>query len=126
MKVAIERDGLFGTLEGRLAVAALRWSADGRDTVALAEMAHLLHEGEGQPTWFEESFNDDRIEAITALVPIASELRSIGDNGVHKTPLEHFDAVLTRGGVCRAVLRWGHAEDRLLNLEELPYARRDI
>jgi ATP-dependent exoDNAse (exonuclease V) beta subunit len=119
LKVAIERDGLFGTLEARLALAALRWCADPRDTVALAELAHLLHEGPKQPAWFEASLQDDRVEAIAALVPLSDDLRTLADNGVHKTPLEFVDAVLTLGGVSKAIRRWGNAEDRLLNLEAL-------
>ena len=119
LKVAIERDGLFGALEGRLATAALRWCADMRDSVALAELAHLLHEGDDQPPWFEASLGGDAIAAISPLVPIIGDLREIAENGVHKTPLEFFDAVLASGGVSRAVLRWGHADERLLNLEQL-------
>jgi ATP-dependent helicase/nuclease subunit A len=46
LKVAIERGGLFGTPEVQLALAALRWCADQRDSLALAELAHLLHEGD--------------------------------------------------------------------------------
>jgi ATP-dependent exoDNAse (exonuclease V) beta subunit len=119
LKVAIEREGLFETPEGRLAMCALRWCADRRDTVALAELAHLLDDGEEQPAWFEASLGDDRIEALSALVPIAANLRSIAENGVHKTPLEFLDAVLTYGGVSKAIMKWGKIEDRLLNLEEL-------
>lgn len=119
MKVAIERSGLFGTLETRLAIAALRWCADRRDTVALAELAHLLHEGPNQPAWFEASLQEDRADAIAALVPLSSDLAAIAENGVHKTPLEYFDAVLTLGGVYKAIMRWGQVEDRLLNFEEL-------
>jgi ATP-dependent exoDNAse (exonuclease V) beta subunit len=59
LRVAIERDGLFGTPEARLALAALKWCADMRDSVALAELAHLLHEGEQQPAWFEASLGGD-------------------------------------------------------------------
>ena len=119
LKVAIERGGLFGTLEARLALAALRWCADRRDTLALAELAHLLHEGPEQPAWFEASLQDDRAEAIAALVPLSDDLRALADNGVHKTPLEFVDAVLTLGGVSKAIRRWGNVEDRLLNLEAL-------
>jgi ATP-dependent helicase/nuclease subunit A len=119
LKVAIERGGLFGTLEGRLALAALRWCADARDTVALAELAHLLSETSDQPGWFQAALTDDKIDALRAFVPIADDLRAVAENGVHKTPLEFLDAVLIRGGVCKAVLRWGSAEDRMLNLEEL-------
>jgi ATP-dependent helicase/nuclease subunit A len=119
MKVAIERGGLFGMLEIRLALAALRWCADRRDTVALAELAHLLHDGADQPAWFEASLEDDRLEAIEALVPLAVDLRAVADAGVHKTPLEFLDAVLAAGGVANSIRRWGTPEDRLLNLEVL-------
>ena len=119
LKVAIERNDLFGTPEARLALAALRWCADMRDSVALAELAHLLHEGETQPAWFEASLAGDPIDRIAPLVPIAENLRAVAAGGVHMTPLEFFDAVLVRGGVARSVLRWGWPDDRLLNLEQL-------
>jgi ATP-dependent exoDNAse (exonuclease V) beta subunit len=90
-----------------------------RDSVALAELAHLLHEGEAQPAWFEASLAGDAIERIEPLVPIAADLRAVAAGGAHKTPLEFFDAVLVRGGVSRSVLRWGWPDDRLLNLEQL-------
>jgi len=57
--------------------------------------------------------------AIAALVPLTKDLVAIAENGVHKTPLEYFDAVLTLGGVTKTILRWGRVEDRLLNLEAL-------
>ena len=102
-----------------MATAALRWCADRRDTVALAELAHLLHEGSGQPAWFEASLHEHGADAIAALVPLTKDLVAIAENGVHKTPLEYFDAVLTLGGVTKTILRWGRVEDRLLNLEAL-------
>lgn len=119
LKVAIERGGLFGTVEGRLAFAALRWCADMRDTVALAELAQLLHRGDAQPDWFEASLHVQSIEVLEALVPIAPKLRAVAEGGVHRTPLEYLDAVLVLGGVGKAVSRWGQVEDRMLNLEEL-------
>jgi len=119
IKVAIARGGLFGTLEGRLALAALRWCADQRDLLALAELAHLLHKGSRQPAWFEACLGDDRAEAIEALVPLAPALRAIAENHVRMTPVEFVDAVLLRGGIMDAISRWGDAEDRLLNLEAL-------
>jgi ATP-dependent exoDNAse (exonuclease V) beta subunit len=119
LKVAIKRDGLFGTLECRLALAALRWCADRRDGVALAEMAHLFGNGEGQPAWFEASLEEDGLARIEAMVPIAKSLRDVAEGGRHKTPLEFLDAVLGAGGVSQAILRWGAIDDRLLNLEAL-------
>ena len=119
VKVALERDGLFGTLEARLALAALRWCADQRDTLALAEMAHLLHSGEDQPAWFEASLDPDSVDALTALVPMAEDLRAVAASSAHKSPLEFADAVLTAGGIADAVRRWGDGADRLLNLEAL-------
>ena len=119
LKVAIERDGLFGTPEARLALAALRWCADQRDTLALAEIAHLLHAGDGQPEWFEASLEDGGHEALAAFVPMAEDLRAIAKSSAHKSPMEFADAVLAAGGISDAVRRWGNGPDRLLNLEAL-------
>jgi len=119
LKVALERGGLFGTPEVRLALAALRWCADQRDTLALAELAHLLHASETQPDWLEASLDPAPLEALSLLVPMAEDLRAIAETGAHKSPMEFADAVLTAGGIADAVRRWGDAPDRLLNLEAL-------
>jgi ATP-dependent helicase/nuclease subunit A len=119
LKVAIERGGLFGTPEVRLALAALRWCADQRDSLALAELAHLLHEDDDQPAWFEASLQDDGREALATLVPMAADLHEIAKRTTHQSPLEFVDSVLTRGGISDALRRWGNIEDRLLNLEAL-------
>lgn len=119
LKVALERGGLFGAPEVRLALAALRWCADQRDTLALAEIANLLHVGEGQPEWFEAALEDGGKEGLVALVPMAEELRAIAKGGAHKSPQEFADAVLVAGGIADAIRRWGNAPDRLLNLDAL-------
>lgn len=116
LKVALERDGLFGTPEVKLAFAALRWCADQRDSLALAEMANLLHVGVEQPDWFEASL-EDGADALAALVPMADDLRAIAKAGGHKSPQEFADAVLAAGGVADAVRRWGNSSERLDNLE---------
>lgn len=118
LKVALERGGLFGTPEVRLAVAALRWCADRRDSLALAEMAGLLHVGDDQPAWFEASLAGDPA-ALIPLVPIAAALEAVAAGGAHATPLEFIDAVLIAGGVGEVVRRWGDAAGRLANLEAL-------
>ncbi len=119
LKVALERGGLFGAPEVRLALAALRWCADQRDTLALAEIANLLHVGDCQPEWFEAALEDDAKESLAALVPMAEELRLIAKGGAHKSPQEFADAVLVAGGIADAIRRWGNAPDRLLNLDAL-------
>ena len=119
LKVALERDGLFGAPEVKLALAALRWCADQRDSLALAEMAHLLHSGYEQPEWFAASLEDGSHEALAALVPIAENLRAVAKTSAHKSPAEFADAVLMAGGVADAVRRWGNGPDRMLNLEAL-------
>lgn len=119
LKVAIERDGLFGTLESRLVIAALKWCADQKNTVALVELAHLLHQGNDQPEWFEASLQQDSIEAISKLIPFSGDLELIAQSSLDKTPRELIDAVLGVRGVRQALKRWGNYQDRLLNLEAL-------
>jgi ATP-dependent helicase/nuclease subunit A len=119
LKVAIERDELLETLECRLAIAALRWCVDNRDTLALAELAHLLGSSQNQPAWFEACLKPGGREEIEKLVPIANKLKAIAQNRDHKTPLQLLDAVLGAGGVAVAVQHWGAAADRMMNLEAL-------
>jgi ATP-dependent exoDNAse (exonuclease V) beta subunit len=119
LNVALEREGLFGTLEARLALAALRWCADQRDTLALAEIAHLLYAGDDQPQWFEASLDKADPEALAKLVPMAADLRAIAMASANKSPVEFADAVLMAGGIADALRRWGNGPDRLLNLEAL-------
>lgn len=118
LKVALERDGLFATPEVMLAIAATRWCADRRDSLALAEMSHLLATGDDQPAWFEASLNG-RAAALEPLVPMIDGLRATIELGGHKSPRELLDAVLVTGGVADAVRRWGNAPDRLRNIEAL-------
>lgn len=118
LKVALERDGLFAAPEVMLAIAAIRWCADRRDSLALAEMSHLLATGDDQPAWFEASLNGGAT-ALEPLVPMIEGLRAIIALGGHKSPREFLDAVLVAGGVTDAVGRWGNAPDRLRNLEAL-------
>lgn len=119
LKVAVERDGLFGTLEARLVIAALKWCSDRKNTVALVELAHLLHEGNNQPEWFETSLQENRNEAISELVPLSTDLALISEGSLDKTPLELLDAVLGVKGILLAIKCWGNYEERLLNLEAL-------
>jgi len=49
-------------------------------------MAHLLHDGEDQPAWFEASLDPDAVEAMTKLVPMAEALRAIASSSAHKSP----------------------------------------
>ena len=117
LKAAIEQDGLFGTLEAHLLLMALRWCADRQDTIALSEIAHLNHQGSSQPDWFTASFGDDRVEAISELAPVANELRTIAEKGIHKTPLELVDAIIGLNSILDLIKRWGSAEERYLNIE---------
>lgn len=119
LKVAIERDGLFGTLEARLILAALNWAADNRNTVALAEMAHMLHTSDEQPEWFEASLSENGEEAIADLVPFINDLSAIAAGSINKSPIEFFDAVMTVPGIVDSIQRWGDPDDRRLSIEAM-------
>lgn len=119
LKVAVERGGLFRTLEARLVIAALKWCADQKNTVSLVELAHMLHVGDSQPAWFEASLQENSKEEILKLIPLASDLEAIARSSLDKTPRELIDSVLGVGGILQALKRWGNYEDRLLNLEAL-------
>ncbi|AXK79541.1 DNA helicase UvrD [Pseudolabrys taiwanensis] len=116
IKASVGRSDLLGTLECRLLIAAMRWTADANDRLALVEMAHLLDTSGQQPAWFAEGLNGEQA-SLEALVPFSSHLRALRDNILHLTPREIVDAILGDAGVASAVYRWGHPLSRTENLE---------
>jgi len=118
IKAAVGRSDLLGTLECRLAVAAIRWTADANDRLAVAEMAHLLELGTEQPAWFAVAFSKDAA-ALENLVPFIETLKAIRSNLLHLTPAEVIDAILSETGLSNTVRRWGKPLSRAENIEAL-------
>jgi ATP-dependent exoDNAse (exonuclease V) beta subunit len=117
VKVAVERGDLFSTPEVELAMAALRWTADPGDRLALAELVRLVM-GEDEPRrWLDALGAEDPDAALRDLLPFAAALQDLRARQLAMTPCEVVDAVILATGVVDLACRWGQAAARLHALE---------
>ena len=119
IQVSIARPGLLDTPEAALAVAALRFLVDPSDSLAIAEVAHLFDDAEGQPAWFERSLSEAGVRSLVAELPVLAALEAARAELVELTPREALESAITASGVLDRVHAWGDALDRLTNLDAL-------
>ncbi len=131
LKVALGRAGLLSRAECVLAVASLRYAVDPSDTIALAEIAHVLADDADSPAWLAETVAaaapavDDmaaREAARAALVsaaPASTSLVGLRNRLPSLTPREALDAAIAALDVPVRVYQWGNPAARLANLEAL-------
>ena len=119
IQVSIARPGLLETSEAVLAVAALRYLVDPGDSLAIAEVAHLFDDAEGQPAWFERSLSEAGIRSLATELPVLGALEAARADLVELTPREALETAITAAGVLDRVHAWGDALNRLTNLDAL-------
>src|SRR5581483_9794732 len=87
------------------------------DTLALAEMAHLLDE-EGRGEWLDRSLKGTDDGATESVKP-ATALSAARSLLIDRTPAEALEIAITYGDVVEAAIRWGNVPQRLANLDAL-------
>lgn len=118
IRVATERSGLLETAECLLAVSALRYLMDKRDSLAVAEMVHVRSKGEHRKEWLSLwlAGEHDRVrEAVPELDRLDSERHRL----VHLTPSEALELAIVNGGIAETVKSWGNTRQRMSNLDAL-------
>ena len=124
VKVAVARDGLVDTPHVQLVMAAIRWTIDPSDRLALAELARFFAEDAVSDRWLRAVSAEEPDEALRAAVPISGVLVALREQLLALTPAELVDAVITLPGVMALVARWGGSATRLDDLEALRGAVR--
>lgn len=119
VRTSIARPGLLDTPEAALAVAAFRYLVDPGDTLAVAEVAHLFDDAEGQPTWLERSLSEEGLRPLAAELPVLVALEKARAELVELTPREALEVAITASGVLDRIHAWGDALDRIANLDAL-------
>ena len=117
--VAVEHGDLFTVPEIQLAIAALRWTADQSDLVALAEMVRLTDENPAGEIWLAAALESAPREALAALLPFSSRLAELREQQMALTPAELLDAVMECADLVPIACRWGDARARIERLETL-------
>ena len=122
IRAAIGRSGLLDSAEVVVALAAFRWTVDGRDRLALAEIAHLSQAGDA--SWLVAALSEQR-EDLERLIPSTAGLRDVRSRLLHLTPSEALDAAMETVGAARYAASLGDVEARLANLEALRALARE-
>jgi ATP-dependent exoDNAse (exonuclease V) beta subunit len=116
--VQIPGPGLMSTLEVLVVQAGLALWVDGRDTLAAAELARLLHYPRRPQKWLEGLLREEGAKELLEL----KEVRAVRESARRHPaagPVTALELVMEATGVAARALAWGRAEERLANLEAL-------
>ena len=120
IRASVAQGSLLGTKECQLALAALRYMQDERDTVALAEIVHLSHWHTDHDGWLATLVRD-KGEAVKKWMgdPLIVALDEARARLNHLTPMEALELAISRGQVERTCKSWSRTEARMGNLDAL-------
>ncbi len=111
---------LMETRECRLALAALRYMHDRRDTVALAEIVHLSPHHADHDRWLA-ALMQKKDEATVEWMndPLIAGLTEARDGLKHRTPLEALELAIDQADLVNTLKTWSNTSMRMSNLDAL-------
>ncbi|QQE80464.1 exodeoxyribonuclease V subunit beta [Alicyclobacillus sp. SO9] len=115
----VGKNGLFSTPEAILAMAALRYLVDERDTLALAELLHFASSDWSEGRWLSKWLESDQPRSAFEHDEYIEALNETRQRIAHMSPAEVLDVAITAAKIDELVLRWGQGNDRLVNLDKL-------
>lgn len=118
LRVALARPGLLSTIEGQVAVAALRLFIDPRDSLAAVELSRALSHPDDPEGLLARVLEAPKGVAFFS-EPLIQALAEARERLPAAGPLAAFDAVMEAAGLIERCREWGRAEVRLGNLERL-------
>ncbi len=118
VRATVGKSGLLSTPEAIVAVAALRYLVDSRDTVALAELLHLGSDHNTNGEWLADFIEDPPKEPFL-LEPRIAALERQRPRIRHMSPSEVFDTAVSAAKIDLLTASWGEADQRLANLDAL-------
>lgn len=120
IRASAAQGSLMDTKECRLAMAALRYMQDKRDTVALAEIVHLSHKHSDHTGWLA-SLVQDRNDAMDKWRkdPLVNGLDKARDTLKHRTPIEALENAISNVELIRTLKSWPGSAKRMKNLDLL-------
>ncbi|MDX8396923.1 MAG: UvrD-helicase domain-containing protein, partial [Mariprofundaceae bacterium] len=120
IRASIAQGDLLATNECTLALAALRYMADQRDSIAMAEIVCFSRKHSGHQDWMKNLLNDaEATQANWREDPLMVGLTQAGKKGVYLTPLESLELAMASVDMERTAHAWGNVSQRLSNLDQL-------
>jgi len=120
IRASIAQGELLATHECTLALAALRYMADQRDSIAMAELVCFSNKHTGHVDWMQTLLSDPQATRdVWQEDPLMLALIDAGKKGVHLTPLESLELAMDSVDLERTLYAWGNVDQRLSNLDQL-------
>jgi len=120
IKASITQGELLATQECTLALAALRYMEDQRDSVAMAEIVCYSEHHQSHDGWMQQLLqHPDQARLKWADDPLMQGLESARKSSVYLTPLESLEMAMAVIDVERMIYAWGNADHRISNLDQL-------
>lgn len=120
IRASAPQGALLETRECQLAMAALRYMNDGRDTVALAEIVHISPLHSCHSKWLE-CLVKDKDETISQWKsdPLVAVLDAMRERMKHWTPIESLENAIASVELPRTLKSWDNLNTRMCNLDAL-------
>lgn len=119
IKSAVSRAGLMKTPEARLVLAAIRLWSDPGDRLSAAEMARILDRPDEPDRWLETLLESPGRDAFGDVPGIAAIRKAGGEERAKLGVMATYDRITDLLGLRDLCRRWGHASERLANLNVL-------
>ena len=120
IRASIAQGELLATQECTLALAALRYMSDQRDSIAMAELVCFSDKHASHQNWMQELLKDPQTtREAWQKDPLMLSLIKAGNQSVYLTPLESLDLAMNSVDLERTIYAWGNVEQRLSNLDQL-------
>ena len=120
IRASASKGSLVDTLEGRLALAALQYLHDPRDTVALATIVRISPDHASHDGWLQQLLeNSEGAVSCWQLDPRVKSLDEARGLSSGWTPQEAMEEAINRVGLPEAVQGWGNTAVRMGNLDLL-------
>lgn len=119
IRASVAHGSLLETRECRLAVAALRYLNDKKESVALAEIVHLSPMHSCHDRWLESIAKGRDWNSEWCEDPIIVSLDEFRKHLDHCTPLEAMDTAIERVQLLSSIKSWSNLSLRMANLDKL-------
>ncbi|MBC8413593.1 PD-(D/E)XK nuclease family protein, partial [bacterium] len=120
IRASASQGALMETRECQLALAALRYMHDTKDTVALATIVHLSQLHSDNRSWLQSLVQDkERGLSQWKSDPLIEKLDLARSAQRHRTPMEALEYAISSADLVSTVRAWPEAASRLANLDLL-------
>jgi len=120
VRASIAQGDLLATHECTLALAALRYMTDQKDSIAMAEIVCYSSKHTGHQDWMKNLIEaPEATKEVWQQDAIMLALKAVGKKAVYLTPLESLAQAIESIDLERTIYAWGNVSRRMSNVDQL-------